>query len=91
MLGVAQCRFVLAQPRETRAGRGGFKRQTLAQRARKNRFAATLSGAQQLVEMSDAGAGEKRGPGTVGGVAFRATRQRPDCWESLRIWWIVTA
>ncbi len=61
MLGVAQCRFVLAQPRETRAGRGGFKRQTLAQRARNNRFAATLSGAQQLVEMQGPGNCHLRG------------------------------
>ncbi len=33
MFGVAQLRFVLAQPRETRAGRGDCERQTLAQRA----------------------------------------------------------
>ena len=55
--------FVLSQPREPRAGRGGFERETLAQGASETRFAAGLNGfaarfagSQNLVESKKIGA-----------------------------------
>lgn len=56
MLGVAERRFVLAQPRETRAGRGGCERQALAQRARKNRLDAEVFAGIRNIDGVSAGA-----------------------------------
>ena len=81
MFGVAQRRRVLAQPGETRASRGGFERETLAQDASETRFAAGFASSQNLVEGEKIGAGEKgRRFGTITDARFYPgpARKRPN-------------
>jgi hypothetical protein len=87
MLGVTQRPFIFAQPRETRAGRGGFEGETLAQASGEGWLGAARAGAQNLVEQREPCASEKLRvtraakrvvlpPVLRTGVAFRPTRQR---------------
>ena len=79
MLGVAQSRFVLAQAQKSGARGGGFKSQTVPQRAGEGRVPP-----QDSVEQSEAGArGEKGGGALLQALRFEA---RP-CRKRPRIQW----
>ena len=60
VLGVAQSRFVLAQAQKSGARGGGFKSQTVPQRAGEGRVLP-----QDSVEQSEAGAGGEKGGGAL--------------------------
>jgi hypothetical protein len=75
MFGVAQRARVFAQPGERRAAFGGFQRETLAQAAGEDGFAAVDAAPQNRIEKRQTGAGEKR-PATIASRLPRPARKR---------------